>query len=158
MLEPFRVTQNSISHFSPARPAQISAARTRLAVAWISCSEVVICRRGKASREQSFGIWQGLVAGCGWSCNTVDGQTPAPPKTPWETITFVIYVGESTHFRVSERWCETDFATIHTMSLESGRRLPAPLMREPCLRVWATPWAPRRLNLSQRVRRCLSVS
>ena len=60
--------------------------------------------------------WFRLVKHSVHQGHTVDGREihVAPRNETMVEAIVGIHVGESTHARVSERWCEMDFATIHS--------------------------------------------
>ena len=63
--------------------------------------------------------------------NTVDGQSPAPPKKPWNDDS-PANTNKPWSPMIS-KWCEMDFATIHSMMdnlLSNLREVRVPLMQE----------------------------
>ena len=45
-------------------------------------------------------------------------------RNPFRTLLVGIYAAESNHSRVSQPWCEMDFATIHRKHLSSLYEMP----------------------------------
>ena len=59
--------------------------------------------------------WDDLTLETEKAYATVDGQNPfRSALKPWLKSLFVGMYTENNHSRVSERWCETDFASIHS--------------------------------------------